>query len=210
MYKIDLPEPLEREKENDYLKRASEGDLDAKNKIIEHNLRLVFYIANKYKNTGIEPEDLYSIGTIGLIKAVNTFEPSKNVKFATYSSRCIDNEILMYLRQNKKRNKDVSFDQSLTTDKEGKELSISDTLGSDKEEVEDDLMKKTSINLVKSILERLPEIEKKIIQFRFGIECKKKNQHDIANVLNISQSYVSRIEKKILDKIKREYEKVVV
>lgn len=210
MYKMDLPEPLERETEMKLLNLAFAGDAEAKNTIIEHNLRLVFYIANKYRNTNIDPEDLYSIGTIGLIKAVNSFDPSKNVKFATYSSRCIDNEILMYLRQNKKRNKDVSIEQSLTLDKEGNELSISDTLGSTKEEVEGEIMKKTSIDLVKSILEKLPELEKKIIQFRFGIECKKKNQHDIASILNISQSYVSRIERKILDKIKREFEKVVV
>lgn len=205
-----LPEPLTKEREKELLGRIKQGDLQAKNEMIERNLRLVCFLANKYKNNPVDLEDLCSIGNIGLIKAVDSFDPHKNVQFATYSSKCIENEILMYLRKNKKRNNDISIESSLSHDSEGNDLSIADTLTNVAEEVEQEVMKKTKIQLVKEIMYKLPDVERKIIQYRFGIDCMKKNQQDIAKSLDISQSYVSRIERKILVKMKREYEKIVV
>ena len=205
-----LPEPLTKEREKELLERIKQGDLQAKNEMIERNLRLVCFLANKYKNNPVDLEDLCSIGNIGLIKAVDSFDPHKNVQFATYSSKCIENEILMYLRKNKKRNNDISIESSLSHDSEGNDLSIADTLTNVAEEVEQEVMKKTKIQLVKEIMYKLPDVERKIIQYRFGIDCMKKNQQDIAKSLDISQSYVSRIERKILVKMKREYERIVV
>jgi len=205
-----LPEPLSKERERLLLQEVKKGDPQAKNEMIERNLRLVYFLANKYKNNPVELEDLCSIGTIGLMKAVETFDPHKKVQFATYSSKCIENEILMYLRKNKKRNNDISIESSLSHDSEGNDLSIADTLTNGEEEIEEEVMKKTKIQLVKEIMYKLPDVERKIIQYRFGIDCSKKNQQDIAKSLDISQSYVSRIERKILVKMKREYEKIVV
>lgn len=198
-----LPEPLSKEEEIKYLMEASNGSEEAKNKLIEHNLRLVVYLSKKYENTKIDLEDLVSIGTIGLIKGINTYKMDKNIKLATYASRCIDNEILMYLRKNKKRNADVSLEESLSFDSEGNELHLEDILGTDKDlvtkELEDNDLKLT---LLKEI-NRLPERDKKIMMLRYGLFGEKEiTQKELAQKLNISQSYISRIEKKVIKRIK--------
>ena len=198
-----LPEPLSKEDELKYLVEASNGNEDAKNKLIEHNLRLVVYLSKKYENTKIDLEDLVSIGTIGLIKGINTYKMDKNIKLATYASRCIDNEILMYLRKNKKRNADVSLEESLSFDSEGNELHLEDILGTDKDlvtkELEDNDLKLT---LLKEI-NRLPERDKEIMKLRYGLFGEKEiTQKELAQKLNISQSYISRIEKKLIKRIK--------
>ena len=198
-----LPEPLNKEDEMKYLSLATKGDIDAKNKLIEHNLRLVVYLSKKYENTKIDLEDLVSIGTIGLIKGINTYKMDKNIKLATYASRCIDNEILMYLRKNKKRNADVSLEESLSFDAEGNELHLEDILGTDPDlvtkELEDNDLKMT---LFKEI-EKLPSRDKEIMKLRYGLFGSKEiTQKELAEKLNISQSYISRIEKKVIKKIK--------
>ncbi len=198
-----LPEPLSKEDELKYLMEAKEGSVDAKNKLIEHNLRLVVYLSKKYENTKIDLEDLVSIGTIGLIKGINTYKMDKNIKLATYASRCIDNEILMYLRKNKKRNADVSLEESLSFDSEGNELHLEDILGTDPDlvtkELEDNDLKLT---LMKEI-NRLPERDRQIMKLRYGLFGEKEiTQKELAQKLNISQSYISRIEKKVIKKIK--------
>ncbi len=198
-----LPEPLNKEDEMKYLSLATKGDIDAKNKLIEHNLRLVVYLSKKYENTKIDLEDLVSIGTIGLIKGINTYKMDKNIKLATYASRCIDNEILMYLRKNKKRNADVSLEESLSFDAEGNELHLEDILGTEADlvtkQLEDDDLKHT---LLKEI-EKLPKRDKEIMKLRYGLFGQKEiTQKELAKKLNISQSYISRIEKKVIKKIK--------
>ena len=198
-----LPEPLNKEDEMKYLSLATKGDIDAKNKLIEHNLRLVVYLSKKYENTKIDVEDLVSIGTIGLIKGINTYKMDKNIKLATYASRCIDNEILMYLRKNKKRNADVSLEESLSFDAEGNELHLEDILGTETDlvtkQLEDDDLKHT---LLKEI-EKLPKRDKEIMKLRYGLFGQKEiTQKELAKKLNISQSYISRIEKKVIKKIK--------
>ena len=198
-----LPEPLSRQEELKYLEEASKGSNEAKNKLIEHNLRLVVYLSKKYENTKIDLEDLVSIGTIGLIKGINTYKMDKNIKLATYASRCIDNEILMYLRKNKKRNGDVSLEESLSYDSEGNELHLEDILGTDPDlvtkELEDNDLK---VTLMKEI-NNLPERDKQIMKLRYGLFGKKEiTQKELAEKLNISQSYISRIEKKVIKKIK--------
>lgn len=198
-----LPEPLSKVDEYNYLIKAQNGDIEAKNKLIEHNLRLVVYLSKKYDNTKIDLEDLVSIGTIGLIKGISTYKVDKNIKLATYASRCIDNEILMYLRKNKKRNADVSLEESLSYDSEGNELHLEDILGTEDDivtkNIEDDDMKKT---LIKEI-NKLPKRDKEIISLRYGLFGKKEiTQKELAKKLNISQSYISRIEKKVIKKIK--------
>ena len=198
-----LPEPLNKEDEMKYLSLATKGDIDAKNKLIEHNLRLVVYLSKKYENTKIDLEDLVSIGTIGLIKGINTYKMDKNIKLATYASRCIDNEILMYLRKNKKRNADVSLEESLSFDAEGNELHLEDILGTETDlvtkQLEDDDLKHT---LLKEI-EKLPKRDKEIMKLRYGLFGQKEiTQKELAKKLNISQSYISRIEKKVIKKIK--------
>lgn len=198
-----LPEPLSKEDELKYLKEASNGSEEAKNKLIEHNLRLVVYLSKKYENTKIDLEDLVSIGTIGLIKGINTYKMDKNIKLATYASRCIDNEILMYLRKNKKRNADVSLEESLSFDSEGNELHLEDILGTDPDlvtkELEDNDLKLT---LMKEI-NRLPERDRQIMKLRYGLFGEKEiTQKELAEKLNISQSYISRIEKKVIKRIK--------
>lgn len=198
-----LPEPLNKEDEIKYLSLAKNGDMDAKNKLIEHNLRLVVYLSKKYENTKIDLEDLVSIGTIGLIKGINTYKMDKNIKLATYASRCIDNEILMYLRKNKKRNADVSLEESLSFDAEGNELHLEDILGTDADlvtkQLEDNDLKDT---LLKEI-EKLPKRDKEIMKLRYGLFGQKEiTQKELAKKLNISQSYISRIEKKVIKKIK--------
>lgn len=198
-----LPEPLSKEDEYNYLIKAQNGDIEAKNKLIEHNLRLVVYLSKKYDNTKIDLEDLVSIGTIGLIKGISTYKVDKNIKLATYASRCIDNEILMYLRKNKKRNADVSLEESLSYDSEGNELHLEDILGTEDDivtkNIEDDDMKKTLIEEIN----KLPKRDKEIISLRYGLFGKKEiTQKELAKKLNISQSYISRIEKKVIKKIK--------
>lgn len=198
-----LPEPLSKEDEYNYLVKAQNGDIEAKNKLIEHNLRLVVYLSKKYDNTKIDLEDLVSIGTIGLIKGISTYKVDKNIKLATYASRCIDNEILMYLRKNKKRNADVSLEESLSYDSEGNELHLEDILGTEDDivtkNIEDDDMKKTLIEEIN----KLPKRDKEIISLRYGLFGKKEiTQKELAKKLNISQSYISRIEKKVIKKIK--------
>ena len=198
-----LPEPLSKIDEYNYLIKSQNGDIEAKNKLIEHNLRLVVYLSKKYDNTKIDLEDLVSIGTIGLIKGISTYKVDKNIKLATYASRCIDNEILMYLRKNKKRNADVSLEESLSYDSEGNELHLEDILGTEDDivtkNIEDDDMKKTLIEEIN----KLPKRDKEIISLRYGLFGKKEiTQKELAKKLNISQSYISRIEKKVIKKIK--------
>ncbi len=198
-----LPEPLSKEEELKYLKAFENGDMKAKDKLIEHNLRLVVYLSKKYENTKIDLEDLVSIGTIGLIKGINTYKTDKNIKLATYASRCIDNEILMYLRKNKKRNADVSLEESLSFDAEGNELHLEDILGTDPDlvtkELEDNDLKMT---LMKEI-DKLPKRDKEIMKLRYGLfGAKEITQKELAEKLSISQSYISRIEKKVIKKIK--------
>ena len=198
-----LPEPLSKIDEYNYLIKAQNGDIEAKNKLIEHNLRLVVYLSKKYDNTKIDLEDLVSIGTIGLIKGISTYKVDKNIKLATYASRCIDNEILMYLRKNKKRNADVSLEESLSYDSEGNELHLEDILGTEDDivtkNIEDDDMKKILIEEIN----KLPKRDKEIISLRYGLFGRKEiTQKELAKKLNISQSYISRIEKKVIKKIK--------
>ena len=198
-----LPEPLSKEEELKYLEEFHNGSVDAKNKLIEHNLRLVVYLSKKYENTKIDLEDLVSIGTIGLIKGINTYKIDKNIKLATYASRCIDNEILMYLRKNKKRNADVSLEESLSFDAEGNELHLEDILGTEPDlvtkELEDNDLKRVLLNEI----DKLPERDKEIMKLRYGLfGAKEITQKELASKLNISQSYISRIEKKVIKKIK--------
>ena len=197
-----LPEPLSKEEEVKYVELAMQNDGEARNKLIEHNLRLVVFLAKKYENTNIDLEDLVSIGTIGLIKGVNTYKLDKNIKLATYASRCIDNEILMYLRKTKKKRTEISFEDSLSFDGEGNELHLEDVLGTDPDIVtkglEDDLDKTMLYQEVKKLDQR----DKEIIELRYGLNGKKEmTQKEVADLLGISQSYISRIEKKVIKKL---------
>lgn len=198
-----LPEPLSKEKEDFYLSMFEQGDEHAKNVLIEHNLRLVVFLAKKYENTGVDLEDLVSIGTIGLIKGINTFSRGKNIKLATYASRCIDNEILMYLRKTKKLKTEVSIDASLSYDSEGNELHLEDVLGTDKDIVtkgiEEDQNRKIMINEIM----RLNPRDRDIIILRYGLLGQNElTQKEVAEKLGISQSYISRIEKKVIKRLK--------
>ncbi|SDL76540.1 RNA polymerase sporulation sigma factor SigE [Sediminibacillus halophilus] len=205
-----LPPPLSKEEEHELLKRLPVGDKAARAMLIERNLRLVVYIARKFENTGINIEDLISIGTIGLIKAVNTFNPEKKIKLATYASRCIENEILMYLRRNNKLKTEISFDEPLNIDWDGNELLLSDVLGTDEDITTKDLDANVDKNLLRSALEQLNEREKQIMELRFGlIGEEEKTQKDVADMLGISQSYISRLEKKIISRLKKEFNKMV-
>lgn len=205
-----LPMPLSREDEEMNIKAFAEGDPEAKSKLIEHNLRLVVYIARKFDNTGIDPEDLISIGTIGLIKAVNSFKPEKNIKLATYASRCIENEILMHLRRMVKIKMEISLDEPLNVDFEGNELLMSDILGTDADLVSKDLESKVEHNLLWSAIEKLSKRERIIMQMRFGLMGKsEKTQKEVADLLGISQSYISRLEKKIIFRLKKEIGKAL-
>ena len=198
-----LPEPLSRDMEEYYLMLSNDGDLSARDKLIEHNLRLVVFLAKKYENTKVDLEDLVSIGTIGLIKGIKTYSMDKNIKLATYASRCIDNEILMYLRKNKKIKTEVSFDESLSYDPEGNELHLEDILGTDPDIVtkglEDDIDRK----IVVEEINRLDPRDREIMVLRYGLVTgEEKTQKEVAELLGISQSYISRIEKKVIKKIK--------
>ena len=199
-----LPEPLSREDEEMYLKLFQEkNNVEAKNKLIEHNLRLVVYLSKKYENTKIDLEDLVSIGAIGLIKGINTYKTGKNIKLATYASRCIDNEILMYLRKNKKRNADVSLEESLSFDAEGNELHLEDILGTDPNIVTKQLEDNDLKEILLKEIDKLPKRDKEIMKLRYGLfGTKEITQKELATKLNISQSYISRIEKKVIKKIK--------
>ncbi len=198
-----LPEPLRREEENNYVLRSMEGDIEARNILIEHNLRLVVFLAKKYDSTGTDLEDLVSIGTIGLIKGVNTYKLDKNIKLATYASRCIDNEILMYLRKSKRRKGEVSFEDNLSYDAEGNELHLEDILGTDEDIVTRGLEEELEKKLLYSEIKNLKDRDKKIMIMRYGLYgTKEYTQKEVASMMNISQSYISRIEKKIIARLK--------
>ncbi len=207
-----LPLPLSAEEEKKSLEMIARGeDVErVKSKLIEHNLRLVVYIARKFDNTGVESDDLISIGTIGLIKAINSFNADKNIKLATYASRCIENEILMYLRRVARLKSEVSFDEPLNTDFEGNELLLSDVLGTSAETVYGDIESNVEKELLKDALKKLSEREQKIMFLRFGLNGgEEMTQKDVADLLGISQSYISRLEKKIIGRLKREISKLV-
>ena len=198
-----LPEPLSKEEEEETLELASFGDEIAKNKLIEHNLRLVVFLAKKYENTNIDLEDLVSIGSIGLIKGINTYKMGKNIKLATYASRCIDNEILMFLRKNKKRKTEISFEDSLSYDADGNELHLEDVLGTDSDIVTKELEDKIERKILIEEIEKLNERDKKIMILRYGLFGNEEvTQKDVADMLGISQSYISRIEKKVIKRLK--------
>ena len=203
-----LPAPLEPQREAYVIsKLGTEQDKDAKALLIEHNLRLVVYIAKKFDNTGVGVEDLISIGTIGLIKAINTFNPVKKIKLATYASRCIENEILMYLRRNSKTKREVSIDEPLNVDWDGNELLLSDILGSDEDVISRRLEDEVEITLLGKAINKLTPREQTIIRLRFGLnsaEGKEKTQKEVADLLGISQSYISRLEKRIMKRLKKE------
>lgn len=197
-----LPEPLSKEEETNYVLLSMNGDDFARNKLIEHNLRLVVFLAKKYENTMVDLEDLVSIGTIGLIKGVNTYKLDKNIKLATYASRCIDNEILMYLRKTKRRRSEVSFEDSLSFDAEGNELHLEDVLGTDADIVTKGLEEETNKKLLKEEIDKLNDRDKEIIEYRYGLNGKDElTQKEVADLLGISQSYISRIEKKVIKKL---------
>lgn len=203
-----LPAPLEFEEEQAALgKLGSSEDGEARAALIEHNLRLVVYIAKKFDNTGVGVEDLISIGTIGLIKAINTFNPVKNIKLATYASRCIENEILMYLRRNSKTKMEVSIDEPLNVDWDGNELLLSDILGTDDDVISRRLEDEVEIRLLGKAISKLSPREQTIIKLRFGLgrhEGREKTQKEVADLLGISQSYISRLEKRIMKRLKKE------
>jgi len=199
----NLPEPLTKEEEIIYVKKAEEGDSKAKETLIEHNLRLVVFLAKKYENTKIDLEDLVSIGTIGLIKGVNTYKLDKNIKLATYASRCIDNEILMFLRKNKKRRGEISFEDSLSYDGEGNELHLEDILGTEKDIVTKGIEEEHDKKILYEEINKLKKRDKEIMILRYGLfNTKEMTQKDVADLMGISQSYISRIEKKVIKKIK--------
>ena len=202
-----FPKPLSEKKEREYLEKMAQGDADAKNKLIEHNLRLVAHIIKKYYGVSSEQEDLVSIGTIGLIKAINTFKPDKNIRLSSYASRCIENEILMHFRSVKKSAQDISINETIDTDKDGNQLTLLDIMAVD-DDIIDNLDKKLNIKkLGQYINEELEEREKKIIILRYGLDGRKPvTQKQIAKQMNISRSYVSRIETKALKKLRKRFE----
>lgn len=202
-----LPAPLNNEEEAKIIQSlGSVDDLKVKSKLIEHNLRLVVYIAKKFENTGIGVEDLISIGTIGLIKAINTFKPDKKIKLATYASRCIENEILMYLRRNNKTKFEISIDEPLNVDWDGNELLLSDILGTEEDVIYKGIEEEVDKDLLKKALDKLSKREKVIVELRFGLtkDGNEKTQKEVADMLGISQSYISRLEKKIIKRLKKE------
>ena len=198
-----LPPPLPKRVEEDLVRKSNMGDLDARNKLIEHNLRLVVFLSKKYTNSMYDLEDLVSIGTIGLIKGIKTYKLDKNIKLATYASRCIDNEIRMFLRKNKKRNNEVSFEDSVNFDNEGNELHIEDIYGTDEDIIQKAIEDKDNKLLLEREIKNLSGRDKEIIEFRYGLFGKKElTQKDLADKLAISQSYISRIEKKVIKRLK--------
>ncbi len=206
-----LPPPLSKKEEELVFVRLSNHDESAKQQLIVHNLRLVVYIAKKFESTGINVEDLISIGTIGLIKAVNTFSPEKNIKLATYASRCIENEILMYLRKNQNRRKEISIDEPLNVDWDGNELLLSDILGTDADIVSSDIEKDAEKNMLLHAVEQLEDRERSIMELRFGLKNggKEHTQKEVADMIGISQSYISRLEKRIIRRLQNDLKKMV-
>ena len=204
-----LPPPLTREEENSLIRKVHEGDSAARSTMIERNLRLVVYIARKFENTGISIEDLISIGTIGLIKAVNSFNPDKNIKLATYASRCIENEILMVLRKTSRMKLEVSFDEPLNTDWDGNELLLSDILGTEPDLVSRNLDSAVEKEMLYNAIKTLNPREKSIVNLRYGLGQEKEHtQKEVADMMGISQSYISRLEKRIIEKLKDELKKM--
>lgn len=205
-----LPPPLTKEEEEILLEKLPEGDSAVKSMLIERNLRLVVYIARKFDNTGVNIEDLVSIGSIGLIKAVNTFDTDKKIKLATYASRCIENEILMFLRRNNKVKTEVSLDEPLNIDWDGNELLLSDILGTENDTIFRDLEEEVDKKILKKALEKLNDREKVIMRLRFGLsDGVEKTQKDVADMLGISQSYISRLEKRIIKRLRKEFNKMI-
>lgn len=199
-----LPPPLEKEEELEYLIKAKKGDEEAKNKLIEHNLRLVVFLAKKYENTGYDIEDLVSIGSIGLIKGINTYKIDKNIKLATYASRCISNEILMFLRKNKKRKGEISLEDSLNYDAEGNELHLEDILGTEPDIVHKEFEHSLDLEFLTKEVKKLEGRDKEIMTLRYGLNnTEEYTQKEVAEMLGISQSYISRIEKKVIKKLKQ-------
>jgi RNA polymerase sporulation-specific sigma factor len=204
-----LPPPLNPEEEGILLERLETGDTLVRDILIERNLRLVVYIARKFENTGVGIEDLVSIGTIGLIKAVNTFDPQKKIKLATYASRCIENEILMYLRRNNKTRSEVSFDEPLNIDWDGNELLLSDVMGTDVDVISRPIEEEVDKQLLQLAMNRLTNREKLIMELRFGIDNgEEKTQKEVADRLGISQSYISRLEKRIIRRLRKEFSRL--
>ena len=198
-----LPPPLSKEEELSYVIKSKNGDENARNILIEHNLRLVVFLAKKYENTGYDLDDLVSIGSIGLIKGINTYKPDKNIKLATYASRCIANEILMFLRKNKKRKSEISFEDALNYDNEGNELHLEDILGTEEDLVSKEYEEKVDKELLKKEIDKLKARDKQIMIMRYGLNnTKEYTQKEVAQILGISQSYISRIEKKVIKNLK--------
>ena len=198
-----LPPPLKKDIEEDLVRKSNMGDLNARNKLIEHNLRLVVFLAKKYDTTMYDLEDLVSIGTIGLIKGIKTYKLDKNIKLATYASRCIDNEILMFLRKNKRRTKEVSFEDSINFDSEGNELKIEDVFGTEEDIVNKSIECQEDKTILVEEIKNLDDRDREIIEFRYGLGGHKElTQKELADKLSISQSYISRIEKKVIKKLK--------
>ncbi len=205
-----LPPPLEKDEEEKLIQALKTNPSQAKNELIERNLRLVVYISKKFENTGINIEDLISIGTIGLIKAINTFNPEKNIKLATYASRCIENEILMYLRKNNGRKTEISIDEPLNVDWDGNELLLSDILGTDNDIIYHNLETEIDKELLEIAMQTLTQRERNIMELRFGIRRRDaKTQKEVADILGISQSYISRLEKKIISRLKKEITRLI-
>ncbi len=200
-----LPPPLSREEEGETILQMVSGDEGAKSRLIEHNLRLVVYISRRFESTGINLEDLISIGTIGLIKAINTFRPEKNIKLATYASRCIENEILMYIRKISSHKSDVSLDEPINTDWDGNELHLGDVLGTDPDAVSRPMEDDVDLQLLRQAMAQLSDKEKTIVSLRYGIGGgREKTQKEVADLMGISQSYISRLEKRIILRLRRE------
>ena len=205
-----LPSPFTAEQEAQLLQDLTNGEQGVKDKLVEHNLRLVVYIARRFENTGVDLDDLVSVGTIGLIKAVNSFNVDKNIKLATYASRCIENEILMHLRRTVKLKSEVSFDEPLNTDWEGNELVLSDVMGTDGDVVYKKIENGVETELLEMALTKLNHREREIMQLRYGLNGQdEKTQREVADLLGISQSYISRLEKKIIVRLKKEFSKMV-
>lgn len=205
-----LPSPFSPEEELEMVAKLSNGQKDVRDSLIEHNLRLVVYIARRFENTGVDPDDLVSVGTIGLIKAVNSFNAEKNIKLATYASRCIENEILMHLRRTTKLKSEVSFDEPLNTDADGNELVLSDVMGTDGDVVYKKIENGVETELLGVALTKLNGREREIMELRYGLNGEEeKTQKEVADMLGISQSYISRLEKKIIVRLKKEFSKMV-
>ncbi len=205
---VTLPPPLNPEEEQDYIRALDQGEAYANQKLIEHNLRLVVYISKRFESTGIPAEDLISIGSIGLIKAINTFRSDKNIKLATYASRCIENEILMFLRKTHNQKAEVSLDEPLNVDWDGNELLLSDILGTDSDSVSRNLEEDIERQILHAALDQIPLRERMIMEMRFGLGgYREMTQKEVADILGISQSYISRLEKKIIQRLRREIEK---